>query len=89
MGLKIELTRRDLPADTPPKRALELAAYFTHCALQPAHLQLALRSAFAASFKAKNFATTLIFIRRLLELAPPAQIAQQVLSSSFSPLIGF
>ncbi|TPX35194.1 hypothetical protein SeMB42_g07204 [Synchytrium endobioticum] len=77
MGLKIELSRRELPADGPPKRALELAAYFTHSALQPAHLQLALRSAFAANLKVKNFATALIFIRRLLDLAPPSQIAVQ------------
>jgi coatomer subunit alpha len=34
-------------------RGLELAAYFTHCNLQPAHLMLALKSAMASAFKAK------------------------------------
>ena len=34
-------------------RGLELAAYFTHCNLQPSHLMLALKSAMASAFKAK------------------------------------
>lgn len=34
-------------------RSLELAAYFTHCNLQPSHLMLALKTAMANSFKAK------------------------------------
>lgn len=35
------------------KRGLELAAYFTHCSLQPAHLLLALKTAMANAFKNK------------------------------------
>ncbi len=34
-------------------RSLELAAYFTHCNLQPAHLMLALKTAMANAFKNK------------------------------------
>lgn len=34
-------------------RQLELAAYFTHCNLQPAHLMLALKNAMASAFKNK------------------------------------
>lgn len=34
-------------------RGLELAAYFTHCNLQPSHLMLALKTAMANAFKAK------------------------------------
>ena len=34
-------------------RSLELAAYFTHCNLQPAHLMLALKNAMANAFKNK------------------------------------
>ena len=34
-------------------RGLELAAYFTHCNLQPSHLMLALKTAMASAFKAK------------------------------------
>ena len=38
-------------ADIP--RSLELAAYFTHCNLQPSHLMLALKTAMALAFKSK------------------------------------
>lgn len=41
-----------MPADD-AKRQIELAAYFTHCALQPAHLLLALRMAMVAAFKVR------------------------------------
>jgi coatomer protein complex subunit alpha (xenin) len=51
-----------------PARATELAAYFTHCNLQPMHLLLALRSAMGTSFKHKNFIAAAGFARRLLEL---------------------
>jgi coatomer protein complex subunit alpha (xenin) len=36
-------------------RTLELAAYFTHCNLQPKHLVLALKTAMAAAFKNKVY----------------------------------
>ena len=36
-----------------PARSLELAAYFTHCKLQPGHLLLALKTAMATAFKNK------------------------------------
>jgi coatomer protein complex subunit alpha (xenin) len=51
-----------------PVRSCELAAYFTHCNLQPAHLMLSLRLAMVAAFKLKNFITAASFARRLLEL---------------------
>jgi coatomer protein complex subunit alpha (xenin) len=51
-----------------PTRSLELAAYFTHCNLQPAHLMLALKTAMASAFKAKNFINAAGFAKRLLEL---------------------
>jgi len=35
------------------ERSLELAAYFTHCNLQPGHLMLALKTAMASAFKNK------------------------------------
>lgn len=71
-------------------RSLELAAYFTHCNLQPSHLMLALKSAMASSFKAKNFVNAAAFARRLLELpetnserhADTRTKAQKVLSKS-------
>jgi coatomer protein complex subunit alpha (xenin) len=51
-----------------PVKATELAAYFTHCNLQPVHLLLALRSAMGTAFKHKNFIVAASFARRLLEL---------------------
>jgi coatomer protein complex subunit alpha (xenin) len=51
-----------------PVRTLELAAYFTHCTLQPGHLLLALKSAMTVAFKAKNYINAASFARRLLEL---------------------
>lgn len=51
-----------------PVRSTELAAYFTHCSLQPVHLLLALRSAMGTAFKNKNFIVAASFARRLLEL---------------------
>lgn len=65
-------------------RGAELAAYFTHCQLQPVHLALSLRSAMAVFFKLRNFATAAAFARRLLELNPGqkmAQAARQVLAA--------
>lgn len=80
MGLAIEQQRRSITASDPnnTKRALELAAYFTHCQLQTPHLQLALRQAAKQAFKLKNFKTAAQFSQRLLELAPPKKIADEV-----------
>lgn len=80
MGLAIEQQRRSITASDPnnTKRALELAAYFTHCQLQTPHLQLALRQAAKQAFKLKNFNTAAQFSTRLLELAPPKKIADEV-----------
>ncbi|KAJ3234584.1 hypothetical protein HDU81_001312 [Chytriomyces hyalinus] len=73
LGLKMELSRRD--PSTAPKRAIELAAYFTHCQLQPLHLQLVLSSAMTAAYKYKNFNTACQFARRLLEMGPSQAMA--------------
>jgi coatomer protein complex subunit alpha (xenin) len=71
-------------------KSLELAAYFTHCNLQPSHLMLALKSAMASAFRAKNYVNAASFARRLLELpetnserhADVRTKAQKVLSKS-------
>ncbi len=44
--------------------AMELAAFFTHCNLQPVHLALSLRSAMTVFFKFGNRATCSSFCRR-------------------------
>ena len=56
----------------------QMAAYFTHSNLQPVHLILTLRTALNLFFKLKNFKTAASFARRLLELGPNPQVAQQV-----------
>ena len=55
-----------------------MAAYFTHCNLQPVHLILTLRTALNLFFKLKNYKTGASFARRLLELGPKPEVAQQV-----------
>lgn len=60
------------------RRSLELAAYFTHCHMQPPHVQIALRSAIGVFAKANNHATAAKFARRLLELNPDPKIVAQV-----------
>jgi coatomer protein complex subunit alpha (xenin) len=55
-------------AGADPVRGTELAAYFTHCNVQPVHLLLALRSAMGTAFKHKNYIVAASFARRLLEL---------------------
>jgi coatomer subunit alpha len=75
IGLRCELERK---AATDPKRAAELAAYFTHARLQPAHAALALRAAMVQHYKAGNLACAAGFAARLLEIgALPAKIGAQ------------
>ena len=76
VGLSMELKRRELE-DSPlgQKRAIELAAYFTHCKLNSIHQILSLRLAMNLSYKLKCHQTTSIFVRRLLELKPTETIA--------------
>ena len=59
------------------KRGLELAAYATHCELQPLHVVLCLNVAMAAAFKSKCFNTAASFARRVLDLDPPAPQAEK------------
>lgn len=59
------------------KRTCEMAAYFTHCKLQPVHQILTLRTALNMFYKLKNFRTAASFARRLLELGPRPEVAQQ------------
>lgn len=84
LGVQLELKRRELKDD--PIRQQELAAYFTHCSLQPPHMRLALTSAMSVCFKAKNLSTAANFARRLLETNPSnenqARQARQVLQAA-------
>jgi hypothetical protein len=51
IALKVKGAIGEAGADV--ARGLELAAYFTHCNLQPSHLMLALKTAMASAFKNK------------------------------------
>lgn len=79
LGLKMETLRKSLPKVTPDeqKRQCEMAAYFTHCNLQPVHQILTLRTALNMFFKLKNYKTATSFAKRLLELGPRPEVAQQ------------
>jgi len=79
VGLVMETVRKDLPKGTIEEqiRLCEMAAYFTHCNLQPVHQILTLRTACNLFFKIKNFKTAGSFARRLLELGPKPEVAQQ------------
>jgi coatomer protein complex subunit alpha (xenin) len=77
LGLLIESTRRDIGSGD-PKRAVELACYFTHCQLQSVHLVFALKTAMIQAFKLRNFGTAKVLAERLLEQGPPAQFADSV-----------
>eukprot|EP00899_Mesostigma_viride_P004602 jgi/Mesvir1/14142/Mv12278-RA.1 len=77
VALKIELKRKELKEGSEPARQAELAAYFTHCNLQPVHQQLSLRSAMSICFKLKNYSNAAKFCRRLLELNPAPKVATQ------------
>ncbi|XP_059357563.1 coatomer subunit alpha [Carassius carassius] len=79
IGLTMETERKKLPKDTldQQKRLCEMAAYFTHCSLQPVHMVLVLRTALNLFFKLRNFKTAAGFARRLLELGPKPDVAQQ------------
>jgi coatomer protein complex subunit alpha (xenin) len=79
VGLMMESARKDAPKSSvaDQKRICEMAAYFTHCSLQPVHQVLTLRTALNLAFKLKNFKTAGGFARRLLELGPKPEVAQQ------------
>ena len=79
VGLTMESARKELPKGNieQAKRNCEMAAYFTHCNLQPIHQILTLRTACNLFFKIKNFKTSGSLARRLLELGPKPDVAQQ------------
>lgn len=76
LALQIELTRRALPA-TEVKRNLELAAYFSHMKLQPAHRLNALQVAMTQSFKAKNYHYASYFASEFLKIMSTGSRAEQ------------
>ncbi|MFH4977259.1 hypothetical protein AB6A40_003968 [Gnathostoma spinigerum] len=79
IGLLLETARKEMPKDSShAERSAEMAAYFTHCQLQPVHRILTLRTAINLFFKLKQMKTCASFCRRLLELGPKAEVAAQI-----------
>ncbi|CAF1023866.1 unnamed protein product [Didymodactylos carnosus] len=77
IGLQMSMAKKDLQGANVEKRSCELAAYFTHCNLQPVHKIMTLKSALNQAFKLKNYKTASSFAKRLLELGPTPDVAQQ------------
>ncbi|RWS28728.1 coatomer subunit alpha-like protein [Leptotrombidium deliense] len=77
VGLQMESERKALPKDSKDVqiRSAEMAAYFTHCRLQPIHQILTLRTASNLFFKLKDFKTARSMVLRLLELGPKTEVA--------------
>ena len=73
----MSMAKKDLAKDD-EKRSCELAAYFTHLQLQPVHKIMTLKQALNQAFKMKNYKTASSFAKRLLELGPTPDVAQQV-----------
>ncbi|ODM95881.1 Coatomer subunit alpha [Orchesella cincta] len=80
LGLQMELCRKELPKENieDKLRSCELAAYFTHCGLDAVHIVLTLRTAMNQSFQLKNYMSASSFAKRLLEMGPKSDLAQQV-----------
>ena len=71
VGLLLESARKALPRDDATetvRRNVEMAAYFTHCDLQPVHRILTLRTAANLAYKSNAKAACASFCRRCLEL---------------------
>uniref|UniRef100_A0A2S2PGV4 Coatomer subunit alpha n=1 Tax=Schizaphis graminum TaxID=13262 RepID=A0A2S2PGV4_SCHGA len=79
VGLVMETARKEHPKTTAEdqKRIAEMVAYFTHCDLQMSHKILTLRTAINVFYKIGNHNTAASFAKRLLELGPRADVAQQ------------
>jgi coatomer protein complex subunit alpha (xenin) len=77
VGLLLESARKDLSrdAENSAKRNVEMAAYFTHCELQPVHKILTLRTAANLAYKNDAKRACASFCRRCLELGPRADVA--------------
>lgn len=75
LGLSLELERKSLGKDK-QKRNCEMAAYFTHCNLQPIHSILTLRAAMNLFFRHNYYQNAKSFATRLLELGPKADIVE-------------
>ncbi|KAL7674934.1 hypothetical protein ACOME3_001206 [Neoechinorhynchus agilis] len=79
LGIHMELERRSMAkqSNVNVKRLCELALYFSHCNLQRTHNILAIKTALNMCYKHGYYRTASICAQRLLELGPPADLAQK------------
>ena len=85
IGVSVELARRMLEKEEPDnvQRNLELAAYFTRCQMQKAHLRLALRNAMSLNRKHNNHASAAAYARQLIDLDPDPKVIATVSVARF------
>jgi len=76
VGLMMEQKRKSLSKSEDVRQA-EMACYLTHCNWDPQHLKLALRTAYSSTFKLKNFKTTMLLVRRFLQLESSGKVYEQ------------
>eukprot|EP01132_Coremiostelium_polycephalum_P002219 gene2219-2736_t len=74
LGIKISQKREK---ETNTQKQLELAAYFTHCKLEPSHLILSLRAAMVSAYKSKQIQLAGSFAKRIVGLNAPSDLATQ------------
>ena len=72
----LQLARTELQASD-PKKATEMACYFTHYELDPQHIMLVVKQAMLDTYKKGYFRTSGTFGRRLLEFNPDAKLQAQ------------
>ncbi|GAB6029860.1 hypothetical protein CHUAL_005569 [Chamberlinius hualienensis] len=79
-SLVIELKMRSLDKSDPEneKRVCELAAYKTHCNLQPVHQILSLRVANNIMVKIGNFKTAAALAKRIIKAKPSAELVEKM-----------
>eukprot|EP00455_Lapot_gusevi_P036803 TRINITY_DN409_c0_g3_i1.p1 TRINITY_DN409_c0_g3~~TRINITY_DN409_c0_g3_i1.p1 ORF type:complete len:248 (+),score=82.64 TRINITY_DN409_c0_g3_i1:120-863(+) len=78
-AMRLELARRE---EADAVRQFELAIYFTKCDLQPIHTFLGLRVAIKCGYTIKNFKTTALLCRRLLELCVASKLPPNLVQST-------
>jgi coatomer subunit alpha len=76
IGLQLEAVGRQAKAAGDTTRQVQASGMFSRCQMSPVHVQLALRAAMKTAYDTENFGLAAGFARRLLELSPAPQLAQ-------------
>jgi coatomer subunit alpha len=76
IGLRLEAMGRKAKVDGNTARQVQTAGLFSKCGMSPVHIQLALRAAMKTAYDTENLTLAAGFARRLLDLSPAPQLAQ-------------